>query len=112
MNIIKTKYFMKQLFDLKRKFPKIENDIDDFQSSIETEPFSDLWNWVFKFRLKNTSIPTWKSWGFRLIILFLDKSNCIPMMIYSKNQIENVSSFDILKSKEEILKELQERESK
>ena len=107
MNIVKIKYFTKQLVNLKRKFPKIENDIDDFQSSINSEPFSDLWNWVYKFRIKNTSIPTWKSWDFRLIILFLDKYNCIPLMIYSKNQIENVSVLDILKAKEEILKELQ-----
>lgn len=106
MNIIKTNYFLKQLNLLKKKFPNIKNDLDDFESSISKEAFSDLWNWVYKYRIKNSSIPVWKRSGFRLIVLFLDKNNCIPLIIYSKNQIENVSSNLILKAKEKILKEL------
>ncbi len=109
MNIIKTHYFLKQLNNLKKKFFKIEGDLDDFESSIKSESFSDLWNWVYKFRIKNSSIPVWKRWWFRLIVLFLDKNNCIPLLIYSKNQLENISSTDIIKSKEEVLKELQKK---
>jgi len=106
MNIIKTNYFLKQLNILKKNFPKIQKDLDNFEKSITLEPFSDLWNWVFKFRLKNSSIPVWKRWWFRVIILFLDNVNCIPLLIYSKTQISNISSKDIIKSKEEVLKEL------
>lgn len=42
MNIIKTHYFLKQLNNLKKKFFKIEGDLDDFESSIKSESFSDL----------------------------------------------------------------------
>ena len=107
MNIIKTKFFLKQLENLKKKFPKVKKDIYNFESSINLEPFSDLWNWVYKFRIKNSSIPVWKRSGFRIIILSLDKNNLIPLLVYSKNQIENVTSADIIKAKEEVLKELE-----
>lgn len=106
MNIIKTNYFLKQLNNLNKKFSKIQNDLNIFEASITNEPFSDLWNWVYKFRIKNSSIPVWKRWWFRLIVLFLDENNCIPLIIYTKNQIENISSSDIIKAKEEVLKEL------
>lgn len=106
MNIIKTKYFLKQLNNLKKKFPKINNDLDNFESSINFEPFSDLWNWVYKFRLKNSSIPVWKRSWFRLLVLFLDKNNILPLIIYSKNNTENISSYDIIRAKEEVLNEI------
>lgn len=106
MNIIKTHYFLKQLESLNKKFPKIQNDLKNFEASIHTEPFSDLWNGVFKFRMKNSSIPVWKRGWFRIIVLFLDEKNVIPLFIYSKTQRENVLFCDILSAKEEILKEL------
>ncbi len=107
MNIVKTQYFLKQLLNLKKKFPKIEKDFLYFEENIKIEPFSDLWNGVFKFRLKNSSIPVWKRTGFRLIILFLNSDNAIPLLIYSKNYKENVSNLEILNAKENIIKELE-----
>jgi len=42
MNIIKTKYFLKQLLNLKKKFQKIEQDFLSFEGNIKLEPFSNL----------------------------------------------------------------------
>jgi len=42
MNIVKTQYFLKQLLNLKKKFPKIEKDFLYFEENIKIEPFSDL----------------------------------------------------------------------
>jgi hypothetical protein len=42
MNIIKTNYFLKQLNNLNKKFSKIKNDLNNFEASINNEPFSDL----------------------------------------------------------------------
>jgi hypothetical protein len=39
-------------------------------------------------------------------VLFLDTQNALPLLMYSKNQIENISLSDIMSAKEEILKEL------
>ena len=108
MNIIQTKFFNNQFEKLRKKFPKILNDFDVFQKNIDLEPFSDLWNWVFKYRLKNSSIPTWKRSGFRIIVLHLDKNNIIPLFIYSKNEIENKTPEEIIKGKEKLLEELKE----
>jgi mRNA-degrading endonuclease RelE of RelBE toxin-antitoxin system len=107
MNIIKTNFFNSQFNKLKKKFPKILNDLDFFEKNIQFEPYSNLWNWIYKFRIKNSSIPTWKRSWFRIIILFLDKNNIIPLYIYSKNEIENIFIDDIIKAKEIILKELE-----
>ena len=42
MNFIRTRYFDKQLQDQKKKYPKAEKDLSDFESSVTTEPCSDL----------------------------------------------------------------------
>ncbi len=109
MNIIRTKFFNSQFNKLKRKFPKIVNDIDIFERNINIEPYSDLWNWVYKFRIKNSSIPIWKRGWFRVIILFLNKDNAIPLYIYSKNDLENIFFQDIIKAKKIILNELKNK---
>ena len=107
MNIIKSKFFNWQFNKLKKKYPKIINDIDLFENNIDIEPYSDLWNDTYKFRVKNSSVPVWKRWWFRIIIFFIDKANIIPLYIYSKNEKENVSYNDIIKAKQTILDELQ-----
>ena len=112
MNIIQTDFFNSQFEKLKKKYPKIINDFDLFKNNLKLEPFSDLWNWVFKYRMKNSSIPTWKRSWFRIIILFLDKENIIPLFIYSKNDRENISWKEIIKAKEYILKELRRNKIK
>jgi hypothetical protein len=105
MNIIKTKYFQNQVNNLLKNFPKLEDDLQLFEESVSLEPFSSLWNNVYKFRLKNSSIPTWKRSGFRLIVLIL-KDTFIPLIIYSKNFKENVSDKEIIQAKEKVLEEL------
>jgi len=111
MNIIKTDFFQQQFDKLKRKYPKMLGDYSAFVKNIKLEPFSNLWNNVYKFRIKNSSIPTWKRWWFRIIILFLDLENIIPLFIYSKTEKENVNMQEILNAKKIILKELQEKNS-
>jgi len=105
MNILKTKYFQNQVNKLLKKFPKLKYDLQFFEKNISIEPFSNLWNNVYKFRLRNSSIPTWKRSWFRIIVLILKKIY-IPIIIYSKNFKENVSDKDIIYAKEKILEEL------
>ena len=109
MNIIKSNFFNSQFEKLKKKYPKIINDLDIFEKNIQLEPFSDLWNNTYKFRIKNSSIPTWKRWWFRIIILFLNKNNIIPLFIYSKTEKSNISAKEIINAKKIILKEIQNK---
>ena len=39
-------------------------------------------------------------------MLFLDKNNAIQLIIYSKNEKENVSNLEIMRAKEKIINEL------
>jgi len=47
--------------------------------------------------MKNSSIPTWKSWWFRIILLVkVELNKVIPFIIYSKNEKENITIKEIL----------------
>lgn len=105
MKFIKTNSFVSQLNDLSKKYPKVFLDFSYFEKNISLEPFSDLWNWIFKYRIKNSSIPVWKRWWFR-IILKNYKNNILPLLIYSKNSKENVSDIEIIESLEKVISEL------
>lgn len=105
MKIIRTNFFNNQVLNLSKKYNKIFDDLSNFESNFKNEPFSDLWNNILKFRLKNSSVPVWKRWWFRLIIkLFWNK--ILPILIYSKNSKENVFDNEIEFAFEKVLSEL------
>lgn len=93
--------FEKQLEKLSKSYKWIRKDFLDFQENFDLKSAKHLWKWIYKFRIKNSSIPTWKSWGFRIIILIrIEENKAMPFIIYSKTEKENVTF-------EEIIKELQ-----
>jgi len=105
MKFIKTKFFTKQLNELSRKYPKTEKDFLFFEEKFDLWYFSDLWNWFFKYRLRNSSIPVWKRWWFRIIIKIY-QNKVLPLIIYSKILKENVNQDEIIYALEQVLKEL------
>lgn len=105
MKVIKTRFFNKQIKQLSKKYLKIEKDVLFFENNLNTEPFFDLWFGLYKYRIKNSSIPVWKRWGFRIIVKIYD-DKVLPIFIYSKTQKENISEIEIIKWLEEVLKEL------
>ncbi len=105
MKFIKTKFFDSQVLELSKKYKKLEDDLLIFENSFDWEAFSDLWDNIFKYRIRNSSIPVWKRWGFRIIIKkFWDK--IVPILIYSKTMKENVSDKEIISAIEKIFEEL------
>ncbi len=105
MKFIKTTFFNSQVLELSKKYKNIHEDILFFENNLIIEPFSDLWNNILKYRLKNSSIPTGKRWGFRIIVKkFWD--NILPILIYSKTIKENVNEKEIIFALEKILDEL------
>jgi hypothetical protein len=79
---------------LSKKFYNLQKDYYDFKIDFDLKFWIHLWEWVYKFRCKNTTIPTWKSWGFRIILkIYWDK--ILPIMIYSKTEKSNVSKEEI-----------------
>lgn len=105
MKIIKTDFFNSQVFELSKKYRLILEDLAYFEENFWFEPFSELWNNIYKYRIKNSSIPTWKRWWFRLIVKVFDWK-ILPLLIYSKTIKENVTDKEIIYALEQILIEL------
>lgn len=104
-NVVNSIVFQKQVNKLLKKYINLEKDLKILDSNFEFESFSDLWNGFRKYRIKNSSIPTWKRWGFRIIVKFF-WNKIIPIIIFSKTDIENVSKKYIVETFELIYNEL------
>jgi len=105
MKLIETKYFNRQIKKLEKIFKNTNKDYLTFSDNINIEPFSDLWNWFFKYRLWNSSIPSWKRWWYRIIIKTFN-NKILPVFIYSKTIKENITEKEMLEWLKEITKEL------
>ena len=75
--------FDKQLKKLSKKFRLINSDFKEFKDNFNVSDWKHLWKWIYKFRIKNSSIPVWKSGWFRVIILSKTKKVSINIL---KNQ--------------------------
>ena len=98
MEFIFKKEFSKQLNLLLKKYDLILDDFDDFTNNFNIDTWKHLWKGIYKFRMKNSSNKTWKSWGFRIIIFIkIIDNKALPFIIYSKTDRDNISLNDIIK---------------
>ncbi len=106
MKCIKTAYFEKQIKKLEKKYRRIQSDIDDFcmESTLDASSV-DLGNSFYKIRLKNSSIPTGKRWGFR-VIAKMYWGTLYPFIIYAKTEKENATLEEIEENYEKMIQEL------
>lgn len=105
MKFIETKHFLNQLQSLSERFPKIGHDWWDFWENFSIQLWISLWEGIYKFRCKNSSIPTGKSGGFRIIVKVFE-NKVLPLIIYSKTDISNISKVQILSALKKTLEEL------
>ena len=84
--------FEKDVKKLKKKFPKIKNDLVDFVKQLLLNPKKgiDLGENIFKARIPNSSIPTGKSGGFRIITYYKKDRVLYLVTIYSKTEQDNI----------------------
>lgn len=90
--------FLSDLKKLVKKYKKIKNDIDTFIENIESEisPQNSIGNNLYKIRVANSSIPTGKSGGFRIIVFAkIINEKIVLLTIYSKSDKENISDSEI-----------------
>ena len=89
--------FNKQLNNLFKKYNLILEDFENFKLNFNINSGIHLWKWIYKFRIKNSTIPTWKSWWFRIILLIrILENKALPFIIYSKTDKENITFKEIL----------------
>jgi len=104
LKITNLSIFTRDVKRLYKKYKNITNDLKSLQSTLHENPKAGiaLGDNLYKIRLANSSIPTGKSGGFRIIYYYLDNQNNIYLMtMYSKTELENISEdrlIEILKS--------------
>ena len=104
LNIEYTDNFLKEAKQLSKKFKLLKSDLKQAVDEIETK--NDLGVYLgfnlFKKRVKNSSIPTGKSGGFRVIIYKQIENKIVLISIYSKTEKENLSDEELSKLLKEI----------
>ena len=94
LKIISLESFSKDVKALHKKYKAIAEDLRTLESELQENPKCGihLGNSCYKIRLKNSSVPTGKSGGFRVIYYCLDEENNLYLMaMYSKTELENIS---------------------
>jgi mRNA-degrading endonuclease RelE of RelBE toxin-antitoxin system len=89
--------FIKDTKKLKKRFPLIKNDVKSLIEELKLNPKlgTPLGNDLFKIRVPNSSIPTGKSGGFRVISYVLIADEVVLLRIYSKTDKENLSDNEL-----------------
>ena len=91
--------FKKDFKKLAKKYRHIKTDIEEVIVLLKENPKLGiaLQHSCYKIRVPNSSTPTGKSGGFRVIYYFIDKQNQLYLMnIYSKTQKDNISDKALL----------------
>lgn len=91
--------FEKDVKKLFKKYKQLPNDLRVLREELSKNPKSgiELGNGCYKIRLANSSIPTGKSGGFRIIYYYIDSENNLYLMsMYSKSELENIDDKIIL----------------
>lgn len=94
--------FLKEAKQLSKKFKCLKTDLKYAIEEIETKNDIGIslgYN-LFKKRVRNSSIPTGKSGGFRIIIYQQLQNRTVLISIYSKTEKESINDQELI----EILK--------
>jgi len=103
LKILSLDNFLKEIKKLHKRYKSITKDLKQLKKELNENPKSGikLGNNCYKIRLANSSVPTGKSGGFRVIYYYVDiNDNIFLVHIYSKSDTGNISENRIL----EILK--------
>ena len=99
LKIIRLGNFSKEAKKLYKKYKKLPNDLKVLSERLHSNPKAgvDLGANCYKIRLENSSIPTGKIGGFRIVYYYYDgESNLYLLSIFSKRDMENISDDRVL----------------
>ncbi len=91
--------FKKDVKKLFKRYKNISNDLKRLEIELSNNPQSGikLSSNCYKIRISNSSIPTGKRGGFRVVYYYIDKKGMIYLLsIYSKSDMENIEDGKIL----------------
>ena len=89
--------FLQEAKKLSKKYKRLKSDLQEAVDEIETRQDlgTSLGYGLYKKRVPNSSIPTGKSGGFRVIIYQRVEDNIVLISIYSKTQKETLSDEEL-----------------
>ena len=89
--------FLQEAKKLSKKYKHLKSDLKDAAEEIETQKDfgTSLGYRLYKKRVANSSIPTGKSGGFRIIIYQRVEDKIVLISIYSKTQKETLSDEEL-----------------
>ena len=98
--------FEKDAKKLKKKFPKIKDDLLILTNNLLLNPELGihLGENIFKIKIPNTSIPVGKSGGFRVITYYKTDNTLYLVTIYSKTEQDNILTEKLRKIIQEEIK--------
>ena len=98
--------FEKDAKKLKKKFPKIKTDLLELTNDLQLNPELGihLGENIFKVKISNSSIPTGKSGGFRVITYYKTDDILYLVTIYSKTEQDNILTEKLKKIVQEEIK--------
>ncbi len=98
-NILTVPEFDKNVKKLAKRYKNIKNDLSLLVTALREKPIegTHLFGNCYKIRLVNSSVPTGKSKGFRVITYYIDNnSNLYLLSIYSKSDKESIQESEII----------------
>ena len=94
LKLILSPEFLRAVKKLYKKYKHISKDLKILENELLKNPKAgiELGNNCFKLRLPNSSIPTGKSGGFRVVYYYWVRNSKIYLLyIYSKTELEDVN---------------------
>lgn len=99
LKIVETKYFLKSLKKIGKKYRKLVYDYEKLVDILETGNHNavQVTENIYKIRLQNSSNLKGQSSGFRVIYFLKTKSDTLYLLdIFSKNEIDSIKSHKLL----------------
>ena len=92
LKLIATPEFKKSVKKLAKRYKQISKDLKSLEEELTQNSRAgiDLGDNCFKIRLQNSSVPTGKSGGFRVIYFFRQEDNIYLLDMYSKSDLDNI----------------------
>ena len=92
LTIHPTPEFKKSIKKLFKRYKRIAQDLAQLEEELQNNPHVgiDIGHNCFKLRLANSSVPTGKSGGFRVIYFLRKEEKIYLLAIYSKSDLENL----------------------
>ncbi len=92
LTIVPTPQFKKSVQKLFKRYKLIGKDLADLEKELREDRYAgvDLGSGCFKIRLKNSSVPTGKSGGFRVIYFLKTQEKIYLLEIYSKSDLDSI----------------------